>query len=729
MAIQLDSITPSVTLPTDRIAKWPSDSTVPGDMEVGTVGSVTGGDKDPSEDLNSAILYHDNCLGDNETLADAGTRTVTPGPGTATAEVNGSSLVRYERGELLISNIAGTGSQFSGIQTSGHTVAAGLTVMVRIIPCFKAGGETMTTYFGFSTGTAAVFTRGAIQITQTNGDEFPTLNISRLDTDSDATVLQAGKGLFAEGQEIGLAVKYVSTSHQQFYFQGGILETIAPLGSSSWIMIGETTAATLSGTVYGLVGTQFGGTARVRDLQVLSDWNPSVRHDSLDYNRTDLGTHIPTLGRDPVTGLVVNAWNRGLTHSGQGVSSINYSVRLDSGWTDSSELIAAPAGIEGQHICSLSEVGGLLYLVYYRNADGAVEGGTLYWRTVTVNPTTGVVTLGTETLLNVDGTTNLAFAPIITLASGRLILVFHRNDFRTYSTYSDDGGSTWSTAAQVSADTVRIEPTYFIESDGAVGVYMRSNTSGAEYARCADPDAVTLSWSATTTIESIPQPDVNGTRLNAIVRENGDALLVGNDDVDARRNITIWRLGDNGAVLDKTPVYDWNPPESTAALLQYPVILDDGDDIILSVSRQPSSASQGVAIQNDTIRWTQPVAVEAGGTGKKYVETFRKRRSIPDGIVIPFSTAPIPDMGHSSLHAITLTASTATIGAPINALPWQELTLVFRQGGAGSFTASFNAIFEFGNITPTWLTAVDATNVLRAVFNELTNKWVVTSFT
>jgi hypothetical protein len=77
---------------------------------------------------------------------------------------------------------------------------------------------------------------------------------------------------------------------------------------------------------------------------------------------------------------------------------------------------------------------------------------------------------------------------------------------------------------------------------------------------------------------------------------------------------------------------------------------------------------------------------------------------------------------------ITLTASTAVIGAPLNPTAWQPLTLTFVQGGAGSFTATFNAIFEFGNITPVWLTAVNATNTLRAYWNPLTSKWVVTSF-
>lgn len=214
---------------------------------------------------------------------------------------------------------------------------------------------------------------------------------------------------------------------------------------------------------------------------------------------------------------------------------------------------------------------------------------------------------------------------------------------------------------------------------------------------------------------------------------SGEILLVGNDHLTVRRNITVWRMGDNGVVYGKTRLGDYNPELGAVggtAILQYPAIVEDGaGNILTAFSRQPSAvATSGIGIQIDARRWEKPVDPHAGGTGLATMLPKLAPRITREASILTYSTAPVPDMSFGERFYITLTASTAVIGVPLNPTPWQEIQIAFIQGGAGSFTATFNAVFEFGGITPAWRTAISATNTLCAYYNPLTAKWVVTSW-
>lgn len=676
----------------------------------------------PQETLPSAILFHDDCTGVAATLADSATRTVEPGPGTMTARsMASSSLIRYENGEIVLSVINATGNAIAIVRDAARSVTAGLTCIVRLVPSFAPGDGAKNVFVGFSTSaTSGAINGGMLNLGQVAGGICPYI-VSPVST-------YAGE-LYREGQEVAVAVKNVTTSHQQYWMQGGVLDTFgATLDSDNWILIAESFIDLSAATVYAMVASyNVGTTTRVRDFKVLSSWSPSNRHVTKDFNLTYLGTHIPTLARDPVSNLVIAAWHKGTTHTSADIE-MRYSTKLtDGSWTAAATLLAAVGDGSAQQLNNISVINGALWLIYYRNAAAAVDGGTLYRRTISVNSTTGAITLGAEVLLGITGTRNLAFSPAITLPSGRIMLLHHFGDtLATQASYSDDNGITWTTNA---IGQTGFEATGVIESDGAIGVMLRSSGYVAYYTRCANPQTAPQTWSARVAINSIPQPGATGSRMQYLKLASGEILLIGHDHKTTRRAITIWRMGDNGVVYDKTRVGEWNTTDAGTAVLQYPAFIEDGEDIITAISRQPSAVyTSGIAIQIDARRWAQPVSIHAGGNGQRDSKKFVAARPRHNANILVYGTAPVPDMSYGDNFYITLTASTAVIGAPLNGTPWQPIRISFIQGGSGSYTATFNAIFEFGNITPTWLTAVGATNTLEAYLNPLTGKYVVTRF-
>ena len=727
---------PSITV---TITKLPSGSSsdVSAIAGLGTAATTAATAYAPSsiqaaqESLASTILFHDDCTGDNQTLTVNQTRTVEPGPGTMTAgAVTGSSLIRYEKGELILSVIGGTGNV--NVRDSARTVSAGLTCIVRLVPSFSVGGTARNCQVGFSTSsTAGGMAGGAINLTQYTGNTSPTIQVSALTVAGDAGTLSAALGLFREGQEIALAVHHRTLTNQQYFMQGGECAAWgATLGSNNWIMLGESFADLTGVSVYPCVNNQFYGTTRVRNFKVLSSWSPSQRHVVKDFNTENSGTHCPALAKDPVSGLVVAAWNKGTSHTSAD-QTIRYSVRLASGaWTDAATLLAAGSENTAQQIGNLSIINGKLWLIYY-TSPSATDGGTLYRRELTV-ASNGVITKGAATLLGITGTLNLAFNPAVTIPSGRIFLPFNVSSVGTYASYSDDNGITWS-APQILPGTGNAEPTFVVESDGGIGCIQR-HASKAYYTRCADPVNTPTTWTSAVAITSIPQPGGSGSRMQYCKLASGEILLAGNDHLTVRRNITVWRMGDNGVVYGKVRLGDYNPELGAVggtSILQYPAIIEDTPgNIITAFSRQPSAVgTSGIGIQIDARRWEKPVSTHAGGTGLAAPLPSIAPRVTREATILTYSTAPVPDMSFGERFYITLTASTAVIGAPLNPTPWQEITITFIQGGAGSFTATFNSVFEFGNITPTWLTAVSATNTLRAYYNPITAKWVVTSFT
>lgn len=699
------------------------------------------------EILPSTVLFHDDCSGDSQTLVLNGTRVVRPGPGTMTASaVPGISLVRYEKGALTLSPMpSGTGQV---VLTAGaQTAVPGLTVMARIVPSWTPG-KIGQARIGFTNSlTTPTPQYGQVNMTTPSPSNYALSQIL-IPKDATANSYLAGIGVYNPGEEVALCVHYRTLTHHEYFMQGGRAADFGcTVGSNNWWKLGETTHA-ISGNVYPFISNQYDGNMIVRDFKVLSSWSPSERHKTFDYDRQKLGVHIPSLVRDPVTGLVVLGWNSGTLHVGPGDCAIRYSTRLANGtFTPASTLQAAPAAPAGQSIQSLSVVGSRLWLIYWKESAG-LDGGVLHRKTCTVNATTGAITLGPETALGIPGSRNLSFSPIITLKSGRLLLPYHKADaspaMNTYIAHSDNSGTTWTetrlTPSMPGGTTTLVEPTIVEESDGAVGCYIRTTAQTTYYSRCALPNAATPVWTTPAPVNAIPQPTasgVSGSRVNVIKRKDGQILVIGNDSKNYRRNLTVWRMGDNAKVIDKVRLGDWNPVTDVNAecFLQYPVLLEDGNDLLIAYSHcQPGSpdAALSAQIRLHTWRWpttpTTPLAREAGGTGLRSTDRPLVARTPDAFIPITYSTAPAPDMEFGNRFHLTLTASTAVIGAPLNPMPWEEIELFLVQGGTGSYTATFNSIFEFNGITPTWRTAVNASNVLKARYNGLTGKWIVTSW-
>jgi hypothetical protein len=692
----------------------------------------------PKEDLASTILVHDAMYGANGNYAAAATRTAVPGPGIMTVgAISGSSIVRYENGEMIIAGFPGSGTTMA--HWGAQTAAAGLTMIAEVIPSWRPG-QISQTRVGFShTTNFHTERRGNVILTATTAPTYleGMIQISKLTTDTDDTAYTHGFGIYSPGERMRVAVHYKSLSHQQYYIQGGSAKDFGCIvGSDNWFLVGES-FCTLSGTVYPMISNQYSGITKVLSVQVLSQWSPSPRHTVFDYSRARNGIHIPSLGRDPVTGLVVFGWNNGLSHWANGQTTIRGAVKLpDGSWTAAQDLIDPVEEPQQIHISSISPMGGKLYLCWLQGDRTTVES-IPYRSELTVNPTTGEITVGTAQAMLPQGEI-FSENPIIEVASGRLFMPMHGDELKPVFAYSDDDGETWTTG--LISDTANVvEPTFIEESDGAVGCVMRSYTNAtlhAWYARCANPNANPPTWSALVALKEIPQSisgvATTGNRMNLTKLDNGQILLIGSDSTIGRQNITIWEMADNGQITGKIRVGDWNTRSTASAILQYPAILQDGEDLLIGVSHENAGVAGttlSCMMRVMSWRWAQPVAVEAGGTGFRSVPRPPTpiRQPVP-AVSLAFAAAPVPDLSVGNLFDLRLTASTATIGVPLNPLPWETLTLIVTQATSGPWTLAFNAVFEMNGATTTLQTAVNASNVFVFRYNGFTNKWVLESF-
>lgn len=719
-------------------------------------------------------IIHDDCSGTIEAVAHAGTRLNRPGPGAMkVANLRTNSIARYENGRLVLAGmdsgenasiIAYGTNNSSDVYVGGITAAAGLAIQVRA-KIGVAGSNLYSTFqvgFGASENGAG-YTRGAINVGVSAASaaaaaaQEPYLMVytSRMNASSGAAEIPenladtGGYPAFPyacrEGDEIALRVRYKTLSHQVYEMQGGQTAQFGcEVGSDNWYEIGNTYGA-ISGTVYPFVAWGSVGIHEVYDVQILSSVAASYGHHSFQESRRKLGLHVPCINTDPVTGLVVFAWNDGYSHYGAtSLTQINASVRLaDGSWSARETILADPGSSTGQQVLHLSQVKGALWLVYYRTGVGGGndDGGTMYHRTVTVNATTGAITLGAEVSFGLDGTKRQSFSEIVETDTGRLVMPGQfspATNVLPTCIYSDDDGATWTevlvcVAAPADAlATYLAEGTIAKEAGGDLAMYLRTQNT-AFYSRSTD-DGET--WSTPVARTEFPMPGTAGCRLTAKNLADGGALLVGNDHQTQRRNFSLWKVDENGAVVWKKNLGDLTDRGiSTAAtdytLIQYPVIEFSGPDMILAWSNQ-QGVNTDYALSMSLRAWTMknPLLETIPATPKK-LPAFRPSNAFYQ----PYATAPVPDLAKGKVFYMTLTASTATYGVPLNPLPFDELTLVMIQGGSGSYTAAFNAIFDFGGIAigtvpwGPWKTAVGATNVLRAIYNGHTNKWVVTSFT
>lgn len=684
----------------------------------------------------ATLLVHDDFSGPAQILVAASTRTVYPGPGTAKlASAPNRSKFSYENGLGLMTHSPPSGGG-PVLHYGAQTIAAGLTFMVRTIT--EPHGAVWKVQVGFSDNETVRARRGALAIGALESPyNFGLLEFADLASDTDETMRKYMRGLYEPGQEIGIAVSYKSASHIEYFLQGGKFETLCPVGSDEWYKIGERTGLTATGTVYPYIYSQYNGARAITDVKVWSNWSPSNRHGCFDFSTTQLGVHVPTFGTDPVSGLLVLGWNKGTTHANVD-SEIRYATRLAGGsWTDAATLLAAPGSPAGIQIQSFSVINGALWFIYYREPN-ALDGGVIYRRTMSVNPTTGAVTLGDEVLLGITGSRNLNFSAAVTLSNGRIILPYHKADgspaLNSYMAVSDDNGITWTeevVAASLPGGTTLLdEPTILVESDGMIGGYFRTSANVAYYARTsASPLTGLLAWTTPAAVKAISQPGATGARMQALRTSDGRMFVVGNDDRAGRRRATLWEVGDNAVILAKHLIVDAAQQGNADPSAQYPTIAELGGDFHIAYSSNPSSGGElTCAIQRHQWSLSDPVAVSAGGTGVKSAPVKLSPRESPVFNKLVYGTAPVPDLTYGNKWEITLTDSTATIGVPLNPLNYQEMEVVVIQGGSGSYTLAWNAVFQFNGITTTLQTAVGAANIFRFRYVAATEKWVLISF-
>ena len=699
-----------------------------------------------AEEVDSVILLHDGSQGVEQTLAQSGTRNVRPGPGVFTAKtLTSPSLCRYADGRMAVNHAAASGAGSEGYW-SEFALVAGLTVTFRLIPGFRSG-ITSTTIVGWSTDGSPNGRKGVVVLASESGATPRNPKVQVAQTSASDDYRDIWNNYFVPGQEVAVAIRFTSANLIEYFMQSPVFDGVGcSVGSENWFKIATTSGVTLSGNVRPMVYHQYLGVTEVLDVKVFSQWESSPRHQQFDYSRGKIGVHVPALMKDPVTGLMVCAFNNGTNHVGTDVA-IRASVRLANGqWTSPVTIVAAPGGGAGVHIGSLSNVNGQLWLTHWL-AAGATDGGIYRRRILTIDADTGAITVGSEQVMSgLEGVTRcLSFAPIITTDAGTL-LFFYANFGDTVSSVarSTDGGATWSLVNMTpggvpSGATAIYEPYGQRESGGAIGVYLRASTGGNTYYQRSTDDGAT--WTTPVPVYAMPQPTVqSGGRVSGATGPDGKNYIIFNDDRSYRRAISVVEVEDNAVLRNQvTRIFDPYPDTGTdvAILTHYPAIAVDGDDIVAAWANQTGTDS---SIQLHTLQWTTPIPTSGGGTGSRAKEVpSTKPRELPVPIInIPYALAsPTPsdpvaiaaDRALGRRFLVVLVGSTATLGAPTNGFGGDELELIVRQGGAGSYTLAFNAIFVFNGITTTLQTAVGAENTFVFRFSGETNKWILKSFT
>jgi hypothetical protein len=498
-------------------------------------------------------------------------------------------------------------------------------------------------------------------------------------------------------------------------------------------------------TLWPYVATQFRDGVQVRDVKVYANYRSNGRTESFTHVRGMGGIHVPSLETDPVSGLLMISYNVCTAHVG--TDGTQYAaVRLPDGtWTEPVSLLSRPMTFARQN-CALFQWQGKLWWSYFdmwENGETVREGGTLYRREVTIDPVTGAISIGDDEInCNIPSSYGLFFSKPKFLPSGRAVWAWHQDDgggsVRAYVAYSDDNMDSWSEPVLIHVSKWLAEPDLILESDGSIGMWLRANTTSggcAHYSRSTD-DGVT--WSAPVLVKNIPQPATSGARMQVLKKTDGSMWLIGNNEATtvSRANLTIWRIGDNGTVLDNgTELLD--PLVIGGSYVQYPVLHEDGDRLLIAYSHEASAGlSANTGIFYHELLWPDSViGTGAGGTGSRRVDYRPSTRKFPMMAKLTAAATVTPDMrigrkdgGEGASFDLLMTSSITTMNVPINPLPNEEIEILITQQGSGSYTIGWHANWEFNAITPTLQTAVNRSNSIKARYNPFSNKWIVTDF-
>ena len=107
----------------------------------------------------------------------------------------------------------------------------------------------------------------------------------------------------------------------------------------------------------------------------------------------------------------------------------------------------------------------------------------------------------------------------------------------------------------------------------------------------------------------------------------------------------------------------------------------------------------------------------AGGTLTQYLA--------PAVVTLTYATTVTVNAAAGNDFRLTLTASTATMGAPSSPVDGQRIDFMLTQGTGGSFTVAWNAVYDFGTAgAPTLSTAAGKIDIIGFVYNAAATKWL-----
>lgn len=664
-------------------------------------------------------------------MTPAGTRNANPGPGVMTAlTVPAQSQVVAGQGALYLTRNPVTTATYTNVRYAGIPAANGLTMIIRGVPAYA--GRYVPDVFGWSLSATDIVASPAGAFLESNGGDNAQEGVNLLMFPRDVSQPAFnGHGLADRGELVSKAITLVSPTERAYWIQGGrFAESMGCYNySDNWYYLGSETAATsipLGTTVYPFLQKQNGhGAALIKEVRVLSKFTPSKRFGQLDFKGNGSGIHCPTIIKDPTTGLVVSAWNNGTTHEDVD-TKINARVRLADGtWSALQTLVPASGSPAVMNIGTLSNVAGSLWLTYWINPTGP-DGGVLYRRVLTVNPTTGVISVGPQVAIpNMAGVRNLAFGHILTLANGRVLLPYHTAAKIPYLVYSDNNGSTW-TNVQVS-ESQGYETTMVLETGGAIGAFHRNDDGFVYYQRSTDNG---LTWSAQTVINGI-----SGAGRTMVKNIGNEIVLMTANSRTQRRRLTMFRMGDNGVVLGEQLMGDVALENARATVYtQYPDFILDGDDLLFVFSRQGELTA--TSIDYGTRRWAGGAAIawEQVGYNPPKDTLYRTLDGVTElqatghnTVVLSSGATLTTECRLSNYFTVTLATNT-TLSAPTGPLSWQPVTWVIVQDGTGGRTLTLNAIFDTGPYDVVLSTAAGSSDVLTAIWNPQTAKMQVVNF-
>jgi len=689
------------------------------------------------------FLVRDHFLGQNIFTASTQTRQCYPGPGTMTvSSYPSSTTMQISDGLTMVHAFAsgvGPVAQFGAL-----TASAGLTIIAHTYFPSRNTGADVTSgpqiSVGFSHNNDAALRRGAVLLSQDPTGGWWHVRFSRGDSLTDDAQWNGVGNIVRPGDRVALAVHYESLTAQTYWIQApGFSALGAYVGGPNWYPIGRTSLDLTGQSVRPYVGSQYPGIAIFEKVEVLSQWSPGAAK-QFDYSRGKVGIHIPVMERDPGTGYLVMVWNNGTQHINP---DARVSVQLPSGEWTTPQTLTTYNGTNSWGTGSLAQVNGQLWFIADKTESG-VDGGVLRYFVLSVAED-GTVTKGSEQSFTgiPDDELQLTFTRWVTLPSGRLLMSYHMtngSELETRIARSDDNGATWSVSSVPQSSEVdwQVEGTMSIESDGAVGLWLRTDNYVAYYSRSTDNG---VTWSTPIAVNGIACPrnsTFKGNRMMTTRLPNGDVLLVAADHRLVRKNLVVYTLGTNSVIKGTRRVLlfptAYGDLQNPGPVTQYADIFydDASTSLYLAYSREDQNTGGGspgacTSIVWHKIPWTAtsadfPEPSEVPARTIVAGEAIFAGRTVPGAQRLVYAATLSPDARWGNVLHCTLTGN-VTLNAPTYPMPWQEMRIILIQDATGLRILTLGTGWRSGITTPTLQTAAGAVDYIRAIYNPLVATW------